>query len=80
MSDVFEIYSDEFRSIIGDATELTLLTDQLVFAEGVCWVPQRNYVLVSDFPNNRIMKWEEDNGISILPATLRLRKWKRCRP
>ena len=65
MSGPFEIYADEFRKIIGNSPELTLLSSDLVFAEGVCWLPSRNYVIVSDFPNNRIMKWDETSGLGI---------------
>ena len=63
----FEIYSDEFQAILGTGSgpELNLLSDQLIFAEGVCWVPDRECVLVSDFPNNRIMRWDEENGMRI---------------
>ena len=63
----FEIYSDEFQAILGTGSgpELNLLSDQLIFAEGVCWVPDREAVLVSDFPNNRIMRWDEENGMRI---------------
>ena len=65
MSANFEIYSDEFQQILGHSPELTLLTGELMFAEGVCWLPSRNYVIVSDFPNNRIMKWDETSGLGI---------------
>ena len=65
MSANFEIYSDEFQQILGHSPELTLLTSELMFAEGVCWLPSRNYVIVSDFPNNRIMKWDETSGLGI---------------
>ena len=61
----FEIYADEFSQILGSSPELTLLSSDLVFAEGVCWLPSRNYVIVSDFPNNRIMKWDETSGMDI---------------
>ena len=65
MSGPFEIYADEFSQILGSSPELTLLSSDLVFAEGVCWLPSRNYVIVSDFPNNRIMKWDETSGMDI---------------
>ncbi len=65
MSENFEIYSDEFQLIIGANPELALLSSDLVFAEGVCWLASRNYVIVSDFPNNRILRWDEIAGLRV---------------
>ena len=81
MSGPFEIYTDEFSQILGNSPELMLISSDLVFAEGVCWLPSRNYVIVSDFPNNRIMKWDETSGMGIFPPTigLRQRQHRRCR-
>ncbi|MDP6667061.1 MAG: SMP-30/gluconolactonase/LRE family protein, partial [Dehalococcoidia bacterium] len=57
--DQFEIFDDDFRQMLGPSPGLTLLADGLTFAEGVCWVPGREMVIVSDIPNNRIVRWEE---------------------
>ena len=60
-----EIIQDEFREIADPNAELRLLSDELEFAEGVCWLPDRGYVIVSDFKNNRIMRWNEEEGMRI---------------
>ncbi len=60
-----EILDDEFQRIVGTNNELTQLADSLAFAEGVCWVPEQNRVIVSDIPNNRIISWGENEGLSI---------------
>ncbi|HEX4489486.1 MAG TPA: SMP-30/gluconolactonase/LRE family protein [Terriglobales bacterium] len=65
MTKSFEIYSDEFRRILGPSPELKLLSSDLKFAEGVCWVERAGYLIVSDFLNDRIMKWSERDGISV---------------
>ena len=65
MPSEFEILSDEFSAMLGTSPKLELLTDELEFAEGVCWLPGRDYVIVSDFPNNRIMRWDETHGLRI---------------
>jgi len=65
MSKGFEIFSDEFQRILGPSPELRLLASGLKFAEGVCWVQRAGYLIVSDFPNNRIMKWSEQGGLSV---------------
>jgi gluconolactonase len=64
-SEQFEIFDDDFRRILGSAPNLKLLADDLTFAEGVCWVPLKNKVLVSDLPNNRIVSWSESEGFGI---------------
>jgi len=64
-SDQFEIFDDSFRRILGSNPNLNLLADGLTFAEGVCWVPLKNKVIVSDLPNNRIVSWSESEGFGI---------------
>ena len=64
-SDKFEIFDDEFQRILGPEPTLTLLADSLTFAEGVCWLPGQNKVIVSDIPNNRIVSWSESDGFGI---------------
>ena len=64
-SDQFEIFDDEFQRILGPIPALELLADGLTFAEGVCWVPLKNKVIVSDIPNNRIVSWNESEGFGI---------------
>jgi len=61
----FEAYSDEFRRILGPSPELKLLSSELKFAEGVCWVERSGFLIVSDFLNDRIVKWSERDGLSI---------------
>lgn len=65
-SDRFEIHDAEFQRILGPSPSLELVADGLAFAEGVCWVPDQNEVIVSDIPNNRIVKWSEEDGFGIL--------------
>ncbi len=61
----FEVYSDEFQRILGPSPELKLLSSDLKFAEGVCWVERSGFLIVSDFLNDRIVKWSERGGLSI---------------
>lgn len=65
MSLPFVVYSDEFQRIIGPAPELKLLSTEFTFAEGVCWVARSQYLIVSDFPNDRMMKWSERGGLEV---------------
>lgn len=61
----FEVYSDEFQRILGPSPELKLLSSDLRFAEGVCWIERLGFLIVSDFLNDRIVKWSERGGVSI---------------
>ena len=61
----FEIFDDDFQRMLGNDPELVQLADGLAFAEGVCWVPYKNKVIVSDIPNNRIVSWSESDGFGI---------------
>ena len=51
--------------MLGNDPELVQLADGLAFAEGVCWVSDKNKVIVSDIPNNRIVSWSESDGFGI---------------
>jgi gluconolactonase len=51
--------------MLGQNPTLKLLADGLAFAEGVCWVPGQNKVIVSDIPNSRIVSWSESEGFGI---------------
>lgn len=65
MSESFAVYSDEFQRMIGPSPELKLLSSDFKFSEGVCWVERGNYLIVSDFLNDRIMKWSERGGLEV---------------
>lgn len=65
MAPGFEIYSEEFRRILGASPELKLLSSDFAFAEGVCWNGPGNYLIASDFPNDRLMKWTEAEGLTL---------------
>jgi gluconolactonase len=61
----FEVLSDEFQQILGPSPELKLLSTDFKFAEGVCWVARGGFLIASDFLNDRILRWSEQQGISI---------------
>jgi hypothetical protein len=47
------------------------------WAEGPVWFGDGRYLLCSDIPNNRIIKWEEETGaISDFRKTIELRQWQ----
>ncbi|HMO85270.1 MAG TPA: SMP-30/gluconolactonase/LRE family protein [Lacipirellulaceae bacterium] len=65
MASSFLVLSDEFRRILGPAPQLKLLSSEFKFAEGVCWIDHSQFLVVSDFLNDRIMKWSPRGGLSV---------------
>jgi gluconolactonase len=65
MADEFEIWDERFRYfILGNAWVEKLYTGTL-WAEGPVYFADGNYLLWSDIPNNRIMRWVEGAGVTV---------------
>jgi gluconolactonase len=54
-----------FDKLIAPDAKLEILSGGYQWTEGPVWVPAGGYVLFSDIPNNRIMKWQEGKGASV---------------
>lgn len=65
MSAPFLTLADEFQRILGPAPSLELLSSDFKFAEGVCWMQADNCLIVSDFLNDRVMKWSPQAGLTV---------------
>ena len=61
MSDSFEIFDDRFRALLRPDSRLEKLADGCIWAEGPVYVPA-GYVVWSDIPNNRMLRWNESDG------------------
>jgi gluconolactonase len=62
--ELYEILDDRFRAgkcHIGDS-KLERLYDGCRWAEGPLYVPAGRYVIWSDIPNDRILRWDETTG------------------
>lgn len=62
--DVFEVIDNRFNGLIAGATALEVLYDGCLWAEGPVWFAQGNYLVWSDIPNNRMLKWAPGLGVS----------------
>ena len=49
------------KYVLGNAAIERIATG-MRFTEGPCWFGDGRYLLFSDIPNDRIMKWEEESG------------------
>ena len=53
-----------FDELIGKDAKLEKLADGFAWTEGPVWVKKGGFLLFSDIPNNRVMKWQPGKGVS----------------
>ena len=63
--DAFEILDPRFRTFVLPNAPLTKLGEGFGWLEGPVWLADLDCLLVSDLPNDRIMRWTESGGISV---------------
>jgi gluconolactonase len=63
--DGYEILDPRFRALVLPNASLERLADGFRWLEGPEWFADHDCLLVSDLPNNRIMRWTESGGISV---------------
>lgn len=66
MSDeLYEHLDPRFRALTIPNTQLERLYDKCRWAEGPVWFNDGGYLLWSDIPNERILRWIPDHGVSV---------------
>jgi gluconolactonase len=60
--ETYEILDQRFARLINPSANLELLDATSRWAEGPAYVPSGRYLLWSDIPNDRIMRWDETSG------------------
>ncbi|MEX0761879.1 MAG: SMP-30/gluconolactonase/LRE family protein [Dehalococcoidia bacterium] len=65
MSDTFEIFDARFKELVPESARLEKLYTGTVWAEGPVYFSEGDYLLWSDIPNNRMMKWSAEEGGSV---------------
>jgi gluconolactonase len=63
--DAFKILDPRFRSYVLPNAPLTKLGEGFGWLEGPVWFADLDCLLVSDIPNDRIMRWTEGGGVSV---------------
>ena len=63
--DGFEIADERFRPYVLPNAPLEVLADGFRWLEGPVWFADHQCLLVSDIPNDRILRWTESGGISV---------------
>ena len=63
--DGFAILDPRFNAFVLPNAPLVKLADGFAWLEGPVWFADRDALLVSDLPNDRIMRWTESGGMSV---------------
>ena len=63
--DGFEILDPRFKAFVLSNSPLRKLGDGFGWLEGPVWFADQDCLLVSDIPNNRIMRWSKSAGVSV---------------
>ena len=58
----FEILKEEFHSCLTGHGRIERLWTGARWVEGPVWFPAGRFLLFSDIPNNRMLRWDETNG------------------
>lgn len=65
LTDWFEVHDERFRALVLPNVHVERLFSDGRWLEGPVYVPAGRYLLFSDIPNNRVLRWDEtDNSIS----------------
>jgi gluconolactonase len=65
---LYEVFDTRFRSLMIGIAQLDKLADGCIWAEGPVWFADGGYLLWSDIPNNRMLRWMPETGVSTFRA------------
>jgi gluconolactonase len=61
-SSTFEILDDRFNECVKTSAQLDKLFEECRWAEGPAYFPAGRYLVWSDIPNDRMLRWDETTG------------------
>jgi gluconolactonase len=64
----YEVFDKRFKSLTIGIAHLDKLADGCIWAEGPVWFADGGYLLWSDIPNNRMLRWTPETGVSTFRA------------
>lgn len=64
----YEFDDVRFRSYVLPNAPLMKLADGFAWLEGPVWFADHGSLIVSDLPNDRLLRWSEDGGMSVFRA------------
>ena len=68
IGDAFEYYDIRFRDLTVPIAEVEVLYDGCRWSEGPVWFDDGGYLVWSDIPNNRMLRWVPDQGVGVFRA------------
>jgi gluconolactonase len=68
VGDDYEYYDRRFRALTVPIARIETLYDGCRWAEGPVWFADGGYLVWSDIPNNRLLRWMPDSGVSTFRA------------
>jgi len=68
VGDAYEYYDKRFYDLTVPIADLELLYDRCRWSEGPVWFADGGYLVWSDIPNNRLLRWVPDQGVSVFRA------------
>ncbi len=68
VGDAYEYYDRRFRDLTVPIAEVEVLYDGCRWAEGPVWFGDGGFLVWSDIPNNRMLRWVPDLGTGIFRA------------
>lgn len=61
-----QVLDSRFNQIVDANASIVMVADGMAFTEGPAWIHDGGYLVWSDIPNNRIMRWSESDGVGVL--------------
>lgn len=68
VGDAIEYFDQRFRTMTVPTADVEVLYDGCRWAEGPVWFNDSNFLVWSDIPNNRMLRWVPDLGVSVFRA------------
>ena len=62
---ILDVHDPQFRRLVLPNAPLLKLGEGFAWLEGPAWFADHDCLLVSDLPNDRIMRWTESGGMSV---------------
>src|SRR4051794_1241024 len=63
MTDLYDVLDARFRLCAAGDQQLEVLSGGCRWSEGPLYVPAGRYAIWSDIPNDRLLRWDETNGV-----------------
>ncbi len=68
VGDSFEYFDHRFRSMTVPTATIEVLYDGCRWSEGPVWFADGGYLVWSDIPNNRMLRWTPEQGVGVFRA------------